>query len=136
VVVDYIQLIRSTGGQNRHLEIEKISAGLLALCKDIDAAVIILSQLNRKCEDRTNKRPLPSDLKESGSLEENAHIVMLLYRDEVYNTSPDNPEKGVAEIIIAKGRDIGQRTIRTAFIGEITGFRNLTDNGYRNNNQE
>ena len=129
IVIDYIQLIKSSGGENRHAEITKISASLLALCKDLDAHVMVLSQLNRGCEQRTNKRPVPSDLKESGSLEENADIVLLLYRDEVYNDSPDNTEKGIAEIIIGKGRDIGQRTIKSLFVGDIANFENLHNDG-------
>lgn len=126
LVIDYIQLIKGTGGETRAAELTKISRSLLALAKDLDCALVVLAQLNRECEKRTNQRPVVSDLKESGAMEEDADMVILLYRDEVYNTSPDNPEKGIAEIIIGKGRDIGQRTVKSAFVGNVAGFEDLS----------
>ncbi|MEN8237336.1 MAG: replicative DNA helicase [Pseudomonadota bacterium] len=129
VIVDYIQL--STGSQgdgNRAAELSKISAGLLALAKDLDCSMIVLSQLNRQVENRTDKRPVISDLKESGAIEQDADVVLLLYRDEIYNDSPDNPNKGVAEIIIGKGRDIGNWTVKVGFNGERTEFFDLVWN--------
>ena len=126
IVVDYIQLMKgSRGSENRTRELTEISRGLLALAKDLDIALVVLSQLNRNVESRSEKRPVISDLKESGAMEEDADVVMLLYRDEIYNKNPDNPERGIAEIIIGKGRDIGNWTIKAAFRGETHEFMDL-----------
>jgi len=124
VVIDYIQLMPGKTG-NRASDISEISRGLLALAKDLNVCMVVLSQLNRECEKRTNKRPVISDLKESGSIEQDADIVLLLYRDEMYNTSDDNPNRGTAEIIIGKGRDIGTWTAKVGFCGKRTEFFNM-----------
>jgi replicative DNA helicase len=126
VIIDYIQLMRgSRGSENRAKELTDISRGLLALAKDIDAPVVVLSQLNRGVEARKDKRPVMSDLKESGAMEEDADVVLLLYRDEEYNKSPDNPNKGTAEIIIGKGRDIGTWIVKVGFEGKRHEFYDL-----------
>jgi len=125
IIVDYIQLATGSS-ENRALEIGQISAGLLAMAKSLNVAMVGLSQLNRNLENRPDKRPKISDLKESGALEQDADTILLLYRDEVYNE--DTPEKGIAEIIIGKGRDIGNWTVKTTFQGEITKFGNLAKN--------
>ncbi len=131
IVVDYIQLMRgSKGSENRTRELTEISAGLLALAKDLDVAVVVLSQLNRNAESRPDKRPMVSDLKESGSIEQDADVVLLLYRDEVYNDDTTNQNKGIAEIIVGKGRDIGMRTVRVGFNGELTEFHNLAHESF------
>jgi replicative DNA helicase len=130
IVVDYVQLANGTG-ENRALEVGKISAGLLGLGKDLNVAMVALSQLNRNVEARVDKRPMISDLKESGSLEQDADVIMLLYRDELYHQ--DSPHKGIAEIIIGKGRDIGNWTVKVGFNGERTEFYDLAQSKYMQN---
>lgn len=124
IIVDYVQLSKGMRAESRALEIGQISAGLLGLAKSLNVAMVGLSQLNRMVESRQNKRPMISDLKESGSLEQDADVILLLYRDELYNS--ESPDKGIAEIIIGKGRDIGNWTIKVGFNGERTQFFNLT----------
>ncbi len=131
VIVDYVQLARGLSNDNRVLEVGQISSGLLALAKDLNVAVVALSQLNRNVEHRTNKRPTIADLKESGALEQDADVVLMLYRDELYNS--DSPLKGIAEIIIAKGRDIGNWTVKVGFNGERTEFFDLAKSSHQNN---
>ncbi len=124
VVVDYLQLIASRGkSENRNIEVMKISQDLKALAKSLQVPVIALSQLNRGLEQRTNKRPIMADLRDSGSIEQDADLVLFLYRDEVYHEQ--TPEKGVAELIVAKQRNGATGTLRLAFNGHCCRFDDL-----------
>jgi replicative DNA helicase len=122
LMIDYLQLLEGDGG-NRAEEVSSISRGCKLLAKELGIPIVLLSQLSRKCEERPNKRPIPSDLRESGAIEQDADVILFVYRDEVYHENTD--AKGIAEIIIGKGRDIEMGTVRAAFLGQYNRFENL-----------
>ncbi len=129
IVIDYLQLMQApSAGENRATEISFISRSLKALAKELNVPVIALSQLNRNLEQRPNKRPVMSDLRESGSIEQDADLVIFIYRDEVYNE--DSADKGIAEIIIGKQRNGPIGKVRLTFLGQYTKFENFIDDVY------
>jgi len=126
LVVDYIQLMNGRGRfENRTLELASISRSLKGLAKELNVPIIVLSQLSRAPESRSDHRPQLSDLRESGALEQDADLVGLIYRDDVYNKDPNNPDAGIAELIIAKQRNGPTGVVKLAFLREQTRFANL-----------
>lgn len=126
ILIDYLQLMRCPGQENRANEISAISQSLKALAKEMNCPVVALSQLNRELERRQNKRPINADLRDSGAIEQDADLIMFVYRDEVYH--PQSEHKGIAEIILGKARNGPTGTVRTAFIANQTRFANLSPN--------
>jgi replicative DNA helicase len=130
IMVDYLQLMKVPGMGDNHVgEISEISRSLKALAKEMNCPVIALSQLNRSLENRPNKRPVMSDLRESGAIEQDADLIMFIYRDEVYNK--ESKDAGTAEIIIGKQRNGPIGRVRLAFEGQFTRFNNLAPEYYR-----
>jgi len=135
IMVDYLQLMSGSsarGGDNRTNEISEISRSLKGIAREFNCPVLVLSQLSRSPEQRPNKRPINSDLRESGAIEQDADVILFIYRDEVYNE--ESPDKGTAEIIIGKQRNGPIGTVRLAFQGKYTRFENLAFEGASHNN--
>lgn len=122
ILLDYLQLMEG-GGDNRVQELSKVTRSLKGLARELNVPIIALSQLSRGVESRTNKRPMMSDLRESGAIEQDADLIIMLYRDEYYN--PDTPDRGIAEIIITKHRNGPTGTVKLLFEPQFTRFRNL-----------
>ncbi|VEP15016.1 Replicative DNA helicase [Hyella patelloides LEGE 07179] len=127
VLLDYLQLMEGSGSENRVQELSKMTRSLKGLARELNVPIIALSQLSRGVEQRNNKRPMLSDLRESGSIEQDADLVVMLYRDEYYN--PDTPDRGIAEAIIVKHRNGPVGTVKLIFQGEFTRFDNLARHG-------
>ena len=123
VVVDYLQLMEGSNSDNRAQDLSVITRGLKQLARELQVPVVALSQLNRGVESRTNKRPMLSDLRESGSIEQDADLVLMIYRDEYYN--PETEDKGLAEVIVTKHRNGPVGTVKLLFESQYTRFRNL-----------
>jgi replicative DNA helicase len=122
ILLDYLQLMEG-GGDNRVQELSKVTRSLKGLARELNVPIIALSQLSRGVESRTNKRPMMSDLRESGAIEQDADLIIMLYRDEYYN--PDTPDRGIAEVIITKHRNGPTGTVKLLFEPQFTRFRNL-----------
>ena len=132
IIVDYLGLMRADGKvENRQLEVSEISRQLKAIALDLKVPVMACAQLSRANKDRTDKRPMLSDLRDSGSIEQDADVVMFLHREEYYN--PDTEDKNIAEVIIAKQRSGPLRTVKLAWLGELTTFANLAREDTRGN---
>jgi len=126
VIVDYLQLMKGKGGkERREQEISEISRSLKSLAKELNVPVVALSQLNRRVEEREDKRPRLADLRESGAIEQDADLIVFLYRDEVYNKREDNPNRGLVELIIGKHRNGPTGMVKLAFLDKYTSFENL-----------
>ena len=125
IFVDYLQLMKARGANvgSREQEISEISRNLKGIAKELSVPIIALAQLNRGVEQRADKRPMNSDLRESGAIEQDADIISFIYRDEVYN--PESDQKGIAEVILGKHRNGGLGTVRLRFFGSFTRFENL-----------
>lgn len=124
IVVDYLQLMSSTSSsENRQVEVSEVSRGLKILARELSIPVLALSQLSRGLESRADKRPMLADLRESGSLEQDADVVLFIYRDEIYNR--DSPDKGTAEILVAKHRNGPTGSVQLAFLDHFTRFANI-----------
>lgn len=133
IIVDYLQLMKISGtSENRATEISEISRSLKALAKELNVPIVALSQLNRSLEQRTDKRPVMSDLRESGAIEQDADLIVFIYRDEVYNE--DTPDQGTAEIIVAKQRNGPIFKTRLTFLGQYTRFENYVPEFYTSEN--
>ena len=132
-MVDYLQLMSSGGAENRNQEISTISRSLKALAKELNCPVLALSQLNRALESRLNKRPCNADLRDSGSIEQDADVILFLYRDELYD--PNTLDRGIAEVIVSKQRNGPIGTVRTRFISDQTRFESLNQQGGVMNNK-
>ena len=136
VIIDYLQLMKGrTRVESRQQEISEISRSLKALAKEINIPVIAVSQLSRKTEERTGNRPQLSDLRESGAIEQDADLILFIYRDEVYNRDPENPNRGKAEVIIGKQRNGPIGKIDLAFLDKFTTFKELYRGDAENNYQ-
>lgn len=128
IVIDYLQLMKGRGNfESRAQEISEISRSLKAMAKELDVPVVALSQLNRSLESRTDKRPQLSDLRESGAIEQDADLIIFIYRDEVYHPAEDNPNRGIAEMIVGKQRNGPIGTVQLSFLAEYTTFENFTN---------
>ena len=126
VIIDYLQLMKGRArAENRQQEISDISRSLKALAKELNIPVIAVSQLSRRTEERQGMRPQLSDLRESGAIEQDADLIIFIYRDEVYNRSEDNPNRGKAEVIIGKQRNGPTGKIELAFLDKFTAFKDL-----------
>jgi replicative DNA helicase len=125
IVIDYIQLMKTRqSSERRDLEISEMSRSLKNLAKELEVPILALSQLNRKLEERSDKRPQLADLRESGALEQDADVVAFIYRDEVYNKEETNPNKGTAELILAKQRNGPTGKVYLSFLNQYTRFEN------------
>jgi replicative DNA helicase len=123
ILIDYLQLMEGSGSDNRVQELSKVTRSLKGLARELNVPIIALSQLSRGVESRTNKRPMMSDLRESGSIEQDADLIMMLYREEYYN--PDTPDRGITEVIINKHRNGPVGTVKLLFEPQFTRFRNM-----------
>ena len=123
ILIDYLQLMEGSGSENRVQELSRVTRSLKGLARELNVPIIALSQLSRGVESRTNKRPMMSDLRESGSIEQDADLIMMLYREEYYD--PDTPDRGIAEVIVTKHRNGPVGTVKLLFEPQFTRFRNL-----------